>query len=61
VVSVERGRIAAVSAYPVVGTGLWRLMLDVSVLDADSADLRAFLRRGAEALSETWTYQLFNR
>jgi periplasmic glucans biosynthesis protein len=61
VASIERGRLESAAAYPVVGTDLWRLMIDVSVLDADSADLRAFLRRGGDALSETWTYQLFNR
>jgi glucan biosynthesis protein len=35
-------------------------MFDVTVLDPDSADLRAFLRRNDAALTETWTYQLFD-
>lgn len=61
VVSIARGRIEGVGAYPVVGTDLWRLMIDATVLDPDSADLRAYLRRGGGALSETWTYQLFDR
>jgi periplasmic glucans biosynthesis protein len=61
VVSVERGRIESVVAYPVVGTSRWRLMVDVTVLDPESADLRAFLRRGGARLSETWTYQVFQR
>jgi glucans biosynthesis protein len=60
VVSVARGRIDNAAAYPVAGTPRWRLMLDVSVQDSDSADLRAYLRRGGSALSETWTYQLFD-
>jgi glucans biosynthesis protein len=60
VVSADRGRIESAVAYPVVGTDRWRLMADVTILDADSADLRGFLRRGGAALSETWTYQLFN-
>jgi glucans biosynthesis protein len=61
VVSAERGRIESAVAYPVVGTDRWRLMIDVTLLDADSADLRAWLRRGGAALSETWTYQIFSR
>ena len=61
VVSVARGRLDSAAAYPVVGTDRWRLMIDVTVTDSDSADLRAFLRQGEAALSETWTYQLFNR
>jgi periplasmic glucans biosynthesis protein len=59
VVSIARGRIESAVAYPVAGTKAWRLMLDVTVLDSDSADLRAFLRRNGAALSETWSYQLF--
>jgi glucans biosynthesis protein len=61
VVGVQRGRIEDVAAYPIVGTRQWRLMIDVSIQDPDSADLRAFLRRGGSALTETWTYQVFNR
>jgi glucans biosynthesis protein len=60
VVSADRGRIENAVAYPVVGTDRWRLMADVTILAGDSADLRAFLRRAGAALSETWTYQLFN-
>jgi glucans biosynthesis protein len=60
VVSVERGKINNAAAYPVAGTSRWRLMFDVTVLDPDSADLRAWLRRGGAALSETWSFQLFN-
>jgi periplasmic glucans biosynthesis protein len=60
VVSATRGRIESAAAYPVVGTQRWRLMVDITVLDADSAEVRAFLRRGGSALAETWTYQVFN-
>jgi len=60
VVGVARGRVENVAAYPVAGTPRWRLMFDVTVLDPDSTDLRAFLRRNGSALSETWTYQLFD-
>ena len=61
VVSIQRGRIESANVYPVVGTSLWRLMMDLTVLDADSADVRAFLRHGGAALTETWNYQVFNR
>jgi glucans biosynthesis protein len=61
VVSIARGRIDSAVAYPVIGTKNWRLMIDFAVLDPDSADLRAFLRRGGDALTETWTYQAFSR
>jgi glucans biosynthesis protein len=61
VVSVARGRLESAFAYPVVGTSTWRLMIDVTVVDAESADLRAFLRRSGGALTETWTYQVFAR
>jgi glucans biosynthesis protein len=60
-VSVNRGQLESAVAYPVVGTSLWRLMADVRVQDPDSADIRAYLQRGGAALTETWTYQLFNR
>jgi glucans biosynthesis protein len=60
-VSVQRGRIDGAVAYPVVGTSHWRLMMDVTVSDGDSADVRAYLRRGRDTLSETWSYQIFNR
>ena len=61
VVSIERGRIDSAVAYPVVGTNLWRLMADVTIQDAESADLRGYLRCGGGSLSETWSYQVFNR
>jgi periplasmic glucans biosynthesis protein len=59
VVSIQRGRVENAVAYPVAGTSRWRLMLDVTLLDSDSADLRAYLRLKGAALSETWSYQLF--
>jgi len=59
VVTASGGRqIDQVAAYPVVGTTLWRVLFDVSV-DQGSTDVRAYLRRGDTALSETWLYQLF--
>ena len=45
-------------AYPVEGQNRWRLMFDLDVAAGRVTDLRAFLRRGAAALTETWIYQL---
>jgi glucans biosynthesis protein len=52
-------RIEGATAYPVVGTGHWRIVFDVGGFGPGPVDLRAFLRRGNDALSETWLYQLF--
>jgi glucans biosynthesis protein len=59
VVSVTRGRLENAAAYPVVGASSWRLMADLTITDPESADVRAFLRQGERALTETWSYQLF--
>jgi glucans biosynthesis protein len=58
-VAASRGRIDNVQAYPVVGARRWRMMFDLSGLDGQPADLRAYLRKGGQALSETWIYQAF--
>jgi len=39
-------------------TGGWRLVLQVKAPDDDPAELRAFLRHGANAVTETWSYLL---
>ena len=48
-----------IAAYPVVGTGFWRLVFEIRTPDAASIDVRAYLRRNGAALSETWLYALF--
>jgi glucans biosynthesis protein len=45
-------------AYPVEGQNRWRLMFDLDVAPGKVIDLRAFLRHGGGALTETWIYQL---
>jgi glucans biosynthesis protein len=57
VVDVYPGRAGEVAAYPVVGADRWRLMFEIDA-PAGAVDLRAFLRRGGDALSETWTHQV---
>ena len=58
-VSVDRGRLISVDAYPVVGqAGRWRLVVDTSNSD-QPANLRATLQRGGAALSETLIHQFY--
>jgi glucans biosynthesis protein len=59
VVGASRGSPVDATAYPVVGTSRWRLMFDITVAPGTSLDLRAFLRLGVEALSETWNFEVF--
>jgi glucans biosynthesis protein len=59
VVTTSRGRITNLDATPVMDTGRWRIMFDLSDLGGQPADLRAFLQKDGQALSETWIYQAF--
>jgi glucans biosynthesis protein len=54
VVTASRGQPMDAVAYPVVGTRRWRLMFDVASPEGKELDLRAFLRLGGDALTETW-------
>jgi glucans biosynthesis protein len=58
VVSASQGTIDTVAAYPVAGTKLWRMMFDLTAPVDQTVDLRAYLRRSGQALSETWLYQI---
>ena len=64
VVETHPGVISGAVAYPVVGTDRWRLIFDLDLSKAALApgaavNLRAFLRRGQAALTETWSQQVF--
>ena len=37
-------------------SGHWRLFFDLKVDGAEPVDMRAFLRQGAQTLTETWLY-----
>ncbi len=51
---VSRGRVLASAAYPVVGQpNRWRVTLDVAPERGVLADVRLFLKRGGQSLSET--------
>lgn len=59
IVSVDDGKVLATYAYPVVGVpSCWRLIVDVAHNDGRPSDLRAYLKRGGDALSETLLYLL---
>ncbi|AGH50278.1 glucan biosynthesis protein G [Sphingomonas sp. MM-1] len=60
VVTTNGGKVIATYAYPVVGTASrWRLIVDVDRSDGRPSDLRAYLKRGGDALSETLLYLLY--
>lgn len=53
-VEISGGRLVGrAAAWPVVGTDRWRMVFDLTTDGPEPADLRAFLGRDGEALSET--------
>ncbi len=57
VVSASRGRIVRRNSYSLkVGTA-WRAAFDLEVEGTEPVELRCYLRRGTETLTETWSYQ----
>jgi glucans biosynthesis protein len=59
IVTTSHGTLSGVEAFPVVGTKRWRMMFDLGDLHGQPADLRAFLAKDGQALSETWLHQAF--
>ena len=58
VVSLSGAKPISIAAYPVVGmVNRWRLIVDVPHKSGETSDLRAYLRRGSTALTETLLYQ----
>ncbi len=54
--SISAGRIVRTFLVPNPQTGGFRAGIDVEVPAGQSGDIRAFLRAGNKALTETWTY-----
>ncbi len=54
--SISNGRIVRTFVVPNPQTGGFRAAIDVDVPAGQTADIRAFLRAGSRALTETWTY-----
>ena len=60
VVTSSRGEVSNVYNHPVVDQRRrWRAFFDIKADGTEPVDLRAFLKRGTTALSETWIYQYF--
>lgn len=61
IASVSRGHLRSPGAFQVTGTRRWRADFEVELEGGEPIDLRAYLRLGEQALSETWLYQFFPR
>ena len=60
VVSASRGDVSNIYNHPVVDQrNRWRAFFDIKAEGTDPVDLRAFLRKGDRALTETWISQYF--
>jgi glucans biosynthesis protein len=60
VVTASRGEISNVYNHPVVDQNLrWRAFFDIKADGPEPVDLRAYLRKGEHALTETWINQYF--
>jgi periplasmic glucans biosynthesis protein len=60
VVSASRGVVSNAYTHPVVDQReRWRSLFDVEAQGSEPVELRAFLRRNGNALSETWIAQYF--
>jgi glucans biosynthesis protein len=58
VVTSSLGEVLSPVAYPVEGQARWRLMFDAAAPAGQVVNLRAYLRRSPDALTETWIGQL---
>ena len=60
VVTASNGKLLASHVYPVVGVASrWRLIVELAQADRKPGSLRAYLKNGADALSETLLYDLY--
>ncbi len=57
VVTAASGRIERDVAYPVVDSDKWRATFDFTPDGPQPVDIRLYLRRNNDALSETWLFQ----
>jgi glucans biosynthesis protein len=56
-VTANNGTCDQIAAYRVVHTDRWRAIFDYTPDGTKTGDLRAYLERNGEALTETWMYQ----
>lgn len=60
VVTVSRGEVTNAYVHPVVDQReRWRALFDLEARGAEPVEMRAYLRKSGEALTETWVYQYF--
>jgi glucans biosynthesis protein len=60
VVTPSRGNVTNAYTHPVADQRLrWRALFDLETSGSEPVDLRAYLRRGSRALTETWVFQYF--
>jgi glucans biosynthesis protein len=60
VVTASRGEVSNAYTHPVVDQHeRWRALFDIQASGSEPVDLRAFLRKGDRALTETWIHQYF--
>ena len=60
-VNTSRGHLRSPGAFQVAGTSRWRADFELELEGGEPVDLRAYLRLGEQALSETWLYQFIPR
>ena len=59
VVTLARGKVVTeAAAWPIVGTPYWRLAFDFEPEGDEPVEVRAYLQKDGEALSETWIGQM---
>jgi glucans biosynthesis protein len=56
-ITSSSGKISYVFVEPVGGTKRWRVQFDLNYAGNDPVELRCFLKRGTQTLTETWLYQ----
>lgn len=57
VVAAASGVVQHATTYRVGGTDMWRAIFDFTATSDSPTDIRLYLRKGDEALSETWLFQ----
>jgi periplasmic glucans biosynthesis protein len=57
VVTAASGMLEHATTYRVIGTDVWRAIFDFTSSSPNPTDIRLYLRKGEEALTETWLFQ----
>ena len=57
ILTVSRGQVFKTTCFQVVGTRWWRIQLDLEVDGDDPIELRLYLARNGNPITETWLYE----